>query len=81
VRAKIRSEIFKTLDDQSTTKKARLSEENLIINELIREYLIHNNMVHTLSVFLPESGQPEKQQYDRTYLQKRLKVVEDKESQ
>ena len=60
IRAKIRSEIFKTMDDNSNIKNKKLGEEQLVINEIIREYLIHNNMIHTLSVFLPESGTPEK---------------------
>ena len=35
-----------------------MSHENLIINELIREYLDYNQYKHTLSVLLPETGQP-----------------------
>ena len=38
IKAKIRAEIFNTLSENSTSKPA-LSNENLIINELIREYL------------------------------------------
>jgi len=48
------------MDDNSNIKNKKLGEEQLVINEIIREYLIHNNMIHTLSVFLPESGTPEK---------------------
>ena len=33
--------------------KPEPSHENLIINELIREYLVFNNLRETLSVFLP----------------------------
>ena len=34
------------------------SSENLILNELIREYLEYNGYLNTLSVFHPETGQP-----------------------
>ena len=34
------------------------SSENLILNELIREYLEYNGFLNTLSVFHPETGQP-----------------------
>lgn len=33
--------------------KQRLSNENFLINELIREYLEYNSYQHTLRVFLP----------------------------
>lgn len=79
VRAKIRAEIFATLNDKNLAKP-QLTNENLIINELIREYLIFNNYTHSLSVFLPESGQPEKQPFDRAFITKKLNVVEDSQS-
>ena len=55
IRAKIRAEIFSTLNDQPS-EKPQLSNENIIINELIREYLEFNNCQHSLSVFVPETG-------------------------
>ena len=64
VRAKIRAEIFNALNDKPVNKP-HLPNENLIINELIREYLIFNNYHHSLSVFLPESGQPKQAPFDR----------------
>lgn len=79
IRAKIRSEIFNTLNDKPKSKP-ELSNENLIINELIREYLIFNNYTHALSVFVPETGQPERPPFDRAYLAKKLKILEDKQS-
>lgn len=36
--------------------KPKLSNENLIINELIREYFEYNGYRHALSVFLPGTG-------------------------
>ncbi|RHX98426.1 hypothetical protein DYB36_007738 [Aphanomyces astaci] len=56
IRARIRAEIFQALDEGAP--KAKLSNENLIINELIREYMEYNGYRHALSVFVPESGQP-----------------------
>jgi len=38
---------------EQTVPKPKLSNENLIINELIREYLEYNGYRHALSVFLP----------------------------
>lgn len=82
IRAKVRAEIFNSLNDQSKEKNKQklLSNENLIINELIREYLIFNNYNHTLSVFLPETSQPVKPPFDRSYISKKIKVLEDKNS-
>lgn len=55
--------------------------ENLIINELIREYLIYNSYRDTLSVFLPESGQPQTRPFDRDFLVQQLNVLETSNSQ
>ena len=79
IRARIRAEIFGALNDKQN-EKPKLSSENTIINELIREYLVFNNYNHTASVFVPESGQPEDPPFDRDYITKRLKVVEDANS-
>lgn len=76
LRAKLRMEIFNSLNDKPVDKP-KLSNENLVINELIREYLIFNNYAHTLSVFLPETGQPERPPFDRAYVTKRLNIQED----
>ena len=76
VRAQIRAEIFNTLNEQVSSKKT-LSEENLIINEIFREYLEYNNYHHTKEVFIPETGQPVVPPFRRDYIAKRLKVVED----
>ena len=42
-RAKLRADIFATLQDP-TEVKPRIPHENLLINELIIEYLKHNNL-------------------------------------
>jgi lisH domain-containing protein FOPNL len=74
-------------------QKPPLPKENLIINELIREYLTYNNYNHALSVFLSESGQPSEPPFSRLifsfifdcfsliflrdFLSKELRVYED----
>ncbi|KAH7474379.1 Centrosomal protein 20 [Phytophthora ramorum] len=76
IKARIRAEIFAALDDQDVPKP-KLSNENLIINELIREYFEYNGYRHALSVFLPESGQPAEKPFDRQFLSSELNVTED----
>ncbi|XP_056662180.1 centrosomal protein 20 isoform X3 [Monodelphis domestica] len=49
LRAKIRAEVFNALDDQGE-KPPPLSHENLLINELIREYLEFNKYKYSASV-------------------------------
>ena len=51
IKAKIRAEVFNILDD-NTYEKPRLSQENLLINELIREYMDFNHYNFSKSVFL-----------------------------
>jgi lisH domain-containing protein FOPNL len=51
LRARIRSEVFRALDEQSEPHPP-LSNENLLVNELIREYLDFNQYKYTTSVFL-----------------------------
>ncbi|KAG4108503.1 FOP N terminal dimerization domain-containing protein [Neocallimastix lanati (nom. inval.)] len=79
IKANIRSEVFKAIDDEDQ-EKPKLSYENLIVNELIREYLEFNNYKFTLSVFLSESNQPN-DALDKNFLTKELKVKLDKDSQ
>ncbi|KAJ4455928.1 Fe-hydrogenase; simple [Paratrimastix pyriformis] len=67
LRAQIRSEIFKALDDQQDSKPPPLASEHFFLNELVREYLAFHKYNHTLNVFLPESGQPETG-IDRSFL-------------
>eukprot|EP00899_Mesostigma_viride_P029132 jgi/Mesvir1/9403/Mv01507-RA.1 len=80
VKAKIRAEIFNSLDDRQDRPRPELSNENLIINELIREYLVYNQYLDTLSVLIPESGQPEVPPFQRAFLARELNILEDKNS-
>ena len=49
VKARIRAEVFNALNDNSEAPPA-LTNENMLINELIREYLLFNKYKHTESV-------------------------------
>ena len=69
LRATMRREIFSAMEDPQDVRP-HLASENLLINELIREYLAFNEYKHTLAVFLPETGQPE-EPLDRTILAQR----------
>ncbi|NXY84004.1 FOPNL protein, partial [Alcedo cyanopectus] len=75
IKARIRAEVFNALDDQSVPRPP-LSHENLLINEIIREYLEYNKYKYTASVLTAESGQPEVP-LDRQFLAKELNIVED----
>ncbi|XP_036051067.1 centrosomal protein 20 isoform X2 [Onychomys torridus] len=51
LKARIRAEVFNALDDDHEPRPS-LSHENLIINELIREYLEFNKYKYTASVLI-----------------------------
>lgn len=55
IKARIRAEVFNALDDQSEPRPT-LSRENLLINELIREYLDYNKYKYTASVLTAGTG-------------------------
>ena len=73
LKAQLRAQVFAVLQEDEAAIKPPLSNANLIINELIREYLQYNQYNHTLSVLLPESGQPI-EQFDRTFLANELGI-------
>nr|XP_006119651.1 lisH domain-containing protein FOPNL isoform X2 [Pelodiscus sinensis] len=75
IKARIRAEVFNALDDQSEPRPP-LSHENLLINELIREYLEYNKYKYSVSVLTAESGQPEVP-LDRQFLARELNIAED----
>ncbi|XP_053133025.1 centrosomal protein 20 isoform X6 [Hemicordylus capensis] len=79
IKARIRAEVFNALDDQSEPRPS-LSHENLLINELIREYLVFNKYKYAASVLTAESGQPEVP-LDRDFLVNELNILEDPKSQ
>lgn len=52
LRAAVRAEVFRTLEEGETTKP-RPEGDTWLLNELIREYLTYHGLRHTQSVFLP----------------------------
>lgn len=80
IRAMMRESIFNAIESHEKPKP-KLSDENLLINELIREYMIYNNYLHSNSVFISESGQPVDPPFDRHFISKELNILEDNSSQ
>ncbi|XP_072319029.1 centrosomal protein 20 [Eucyclogobius newberryi] len=76
LKARIRAEVFSALEQNTQPLRPQLSHENLLINELIREYLEFNKYKYSASVLAAESGQPEVP-LDRQFLASELKVAED----
>ena len=74
IRTIMRQSIFEAIESDDKPQKV-LSNENLIINELIKEYLSYNNYLHSLSVFEAETGQP-KNKLDRDFIAKELNIIE-----
>ena len=77
IRAKMRQSIFEAIESDDKPQP-KLSNENLIINTLIKEYLDYNNYLHTASVFQAESGQPK---LDRNFITSQLNIIETNQSQ
>ncbi|XP_052052021.1 centrosomal protein 20 isoform X4 [Apodemus sylvaticus] len=75
LKARIRAEVFNALDDDREPRPS-LSHENLLINELIREYLEFNKYKYTASVLIAESGQPVVP-LDRQFLIRELNAFEE----
>ena len=50
MKAYMRAEVFQALERENTERKPKQSNENLLINELIKEYLEFNSYKHTASV-------------------------------
>jgi len=77
LKAKVRAEIYNLVDHPSRGPHTKLlSNQKLIMNELIREYLLFYDCGDTASVFIPEAGQPEIP-FDRAFLASRLGIQED----
>lgn len=75
LRANLRSEIVKALEEPSGTRRPpRLPEQNCLINELILEYLAFNNYKRTASILEAESGY-QQSRVGRAFLEKELRVT------
>lgn len=71
----MRAEVFHTLEGpQDGLLSSPLSNENLLINELVREYLRYNGYTNALGVFLAESGQPSDRALDRGFIKDEVRV-------
>ena len=78
IRAIMRQSIFEAIQSDDKPQQ-QLSNDNLIINELIKEYLQYNNYLHSLSVFQAETGQP-KNKLDREFIANQLNIIESNSS-
>ena len=74
IKAIMRQEIYDSIE-KDDNPKPELSEENLLINELIKEYLNYNNYSHSSSLFQSETGQPNNV-LDRNSISKKLNIIE-----
>uniref|UniRef100_A0A8C5R6Q5 Centrosomal protein 20 n=1 Tax=Leptobrachium leishanense TaxID=445787 RepID=A0A8C5R6Q5_9ANUR len=79
LKASVRAAVFEALDDENEPRPT-LSHENLLINELIREYLEFNKYKYTVSVLTAETGLSEVP-LDRQFLVRELNIMEDGKSQ
>ena len=74
IKAKMRQEIFEAIDNDDNPKP-EISKENILINELIKDYLNYNNYSYSSSVFQSETGQPQNI-YDRKNIAEQLNIIE-----
>ena len=74
IKAQMRQEIFNIIDNDQDSKP-NLTKENLIINELIKEYFKYNNYNYALNVFQSETGQ-NKIIFNREDITKELNIIE-----
>lgn len=75
LRSRVRAEVFRSIEQTDyTTAPPPLPSDNVLINELIREYLDYNGYSHASSVLLTESGQPN-EQLDRNFIADELGVT------
>ena len=78
VRAQLRSNIFSTLNNNQSSKQS-LTNQDLILGELVREFLIFNNLNHSAGVLIPEAGLPDRP-LDRAIIAGQLNVEESTET-
>ena len=74
IRGIMRQSIFEAIENEDKAQP-KISNDELIINELIKEYLNYNNYLHSLSVFNAETGQP-KEMLDRNFIANKLNINE-----
>ena len=74
IKAEMRKEIYDALDNDDNPKP-KLTRENFIINELIKEYFYYNDYNYSSKVFQSETGQI-KNNLNRNDLAKELNIIE-----
>ena len=76
IKAHMRQEIYNILDnDNDINQKPRPTKENIIINELIKEYLIFNGYKFSANVLQSEVGQINNN-FNRNNIIKELNIIE-----
>lgn len=85
IRALLRSQIYHSLEPENSIKP-KLNSIQIIINELIRDYMMYNGYKHSLSVFMTgihslielttikESDQPNDSNHDRKKCAEKLNL-------
>ncbi|CAN8002756.1 unnamed protein product, partial [Ixodes hexagonus] len=74
LRAGLRTEILRALEEPRLSEPPQLPPENYLINELVLEYLSFNNYKRTESILEAESGY-RRSCVGRAFLEKELNVV------
>jgi len=67
IKAKIRAEIYNTIEDKSTSSPSK-PREVYLASEIIREFMMSSKLDTTLSVFNEEMGQPAEILVDREFV-------------
>ena len=76
IKAHMRKEIFNILDnDNDINQRPKLTRENIIINELIKEYFIFNGYNFSSKVLQSEVGQSNSN-FNRNNIIKELNIIE-----
>ena len=78
IKANMRQEIYNILDkDNDINQKPKLTRENMLINELIKEYFIFNGYKFSANVLQSEVGQTNSD-LNRNNIIKELNIIENK---
>ena len=76
IKANMRQEIYNILDkDNDINQKPKLTRENMLINELIKEYFIFNGYKFSANVLQSEVGQTNSD-FNRNNIIKELNIIE-----
>ncbi|KAK8767595.1 hypothetical protein V5799_005618 [Amblyomma americanum] len=79
LRANLRSEILKAVEEPARDAPPKLPEQNCLINELVLEYLVFNNYKRAASILEAESGY-QQSHVGRAFLEKELHITMSEEA-